>query len=112
MDMLDLIVVAARIRHDLYPVVLSALRFEIKPCLLVGGKDGGGRAELRAHIGDDMSIHRRQRAQSLSVIFDDPADAAGDAAPTQQLQDDILGAHPGRQRPVSSTPNMRGAVIA
>src|SRR5208283_6165668 len=44
-----------------------------------------------------MSIHRVESAQSRPVIFDDPPNAAGDAATSQKLQDDIFGADPWRQ---------------
>src|SRR5271157_4021985 len=95
--MIMFVVLAAGLRRNLAPVFLAPLGFEIAPGRFVGGKNGGGRPKLGAHIGDHMSIHRVESAQSRPVIFDDPPNAAGDAATSQKLQDDIFGADPWRQ---------------
>ena len=44
------------------------------------------------------------------MVLDDPADAALDAVAAQHLQDDVLGADPRRQPPVSRTPQISGIV--
>ena len=61
---------------------------------LVGGEDGGGRAHLGAHVGDDVAVHRAQALEAGAVVLDDPAEAALHAVPPQHLQDHVLGAGP------------------
>ena len=78
--------------------------------MLVGGKDRRRRAELGAHVGDDVPVHRGQAVETGAVILDDPADASVHAVAAQHLEDDVLGADPVGQPPVSRTPEIRGIV--
>ena len=97
-DVVVLVIAAAQVRLQFAPVLLPSLRFQKCPRRFVGRKNGGGRAKLRAHIGDHMPVHRREVKQARAMVFDNLADAAGDAVTAQHFEDHVLGADPIRRR--------------
>ena len=66
-------------------------------CDLIGGEDGGRRAELRAHVGDGGALGDGERLHALADIFHDLADAALDREAAQNFEDDILCRDPGAE---------------
>src|SRR5699024_9368672 len=64
---------------------------EIVAHRVIGGKDRGGGAQLCAHVGNDVPVHRRQVRQAGTVILDDPVDPTLDVVAAQHLQDHVLG---------------------
>ena len=95
-DLLVQVVARAVVGEDLHPVRLAALLAQERAGRRVRGEDGGGRAQLGAHVGDDVAVHRAQALQARAVVLDDPAEAALHAVPPQHLQDHVLGAGPRR----------------
>ena len=63
----------------------------------VGGENGGGCAELGAHIGNGCALGDGKRRDALPGVFYDFADAALDGHLAQHFEDDILRGDPGAQ---------------
>src|SRR5699024_2189907 len=59
-------------------------------------EDRSGCAEFRTHVGDDMTVHRRQAIEAGSVIFDDPANAAFYTVASEHFQYHVFGTDPVR----------------
>ena len=78
---------------------LAPLAHEEFPRPLVGGKEGGRRAELRPHIGDGGALGYGKRLHPRSVVFQNGTDPALYAEAPQDLQDDVLRADPGAELP-------------
>ena len=96
-DLVLLVVLRVAIGQDFRERVPTALRLEEASDGRVGGKDRGGGAQLRPHVGDDVTVHRGQALQPGAVVLDDPADAPVHVAAAKHLQDYVLRAHPVRE---------------
>ena len=57
---------------------------------LVSGEDGGGGAELGAHIGDGGSLRNGECLYALASVFHDGTDTALYAEKTENLKNDVL----------------------
>ncbi len=86
-----------RIGLQLHPVGSAALGGQEGPGNRIAGEDGGGGPQLGAHVGDGRPFRHRQGGHAVAAVLDYFAHAAPDAQASQDLQDDILGAHPGGQ---------------
>ena len=84
----------ARICDQLHPIVFSLPRAQEAANLLVGGEDSRCRAQLGAHVGNHVPIHRAQSVEPRPIVFDDPAHSALNAVAAQHLEDHVFGAHP------------------
>ena len=93
------VVSRALVGQQLRVVVRPAHSAEVVADRVVGGEDARRRAQLRAHVRDDVAVHRGEVRESVAVVLDDPADAALDAVPAEHLEDDVLRGHPVGQRP-------------
>jgi hypothetical protein len=82
------------VRLKCHPVTFPPDAGEIRARAIVGREHRRRRAHLRAHVGDDVTIHRRQCRDAGTIIFDDAAEPALDAVTAQHFEHDILGAHP------------------
>ncbi len=85
-------------------VVLAAFGAQEVADLGVGGENRGGRAELGAHVGNDMPVHRGEPGQPGSVVLDDAVDPASDPVLAQHFQDHVLRRDPWRQLPGQAHP--------
>ena len=103
-DLLGDVIPRVVVGKHLHEVGFALLGPQERPHLFVGGEHGAGSAELGPHVRDHMPVHRGQLRQPRTVILDDPVHAAVDAMAAEHLQDDVLGAYPGRQLPGQSYP--------
>ena len=111
-DLLVQVVARARVGKDLGPVVLAAFVAQEAARRLVGGEDRGRRAELRAHVGDDVAVHGGEARETGAVVLDDAAEAALDAVPAEHLEDHVLGADPvGQAAAEAHAPDLRHADV-
>ena len=92
-DLDDLVVGGIRVGLEFRPVGLAALGLEERAGHVIRREDGGGRAQLRAHVGDGGALRDGQRGNALADVLHHLAHAALDSQPAQDLQDDILGRH-------------------
>ena len=109
-DLVHHVIRSIRIGGHLGEVAAATLLAQERSNLLVRREDAGGRAEFGAHVRDHVPVHGREGIEPGTVVLDDPAHAALDAVPAQHLQDDVLGAHPRRQRPGQPHPQICGIV--
>ena len=84
-------------RH-LLPRLAALLRLEEAVSDVVTGEDGGRRPQFGPHIGDDRPLRDREALDAAAEVFHDLADAALDGEAAENLEDDVLGADPGRER--------------
>ena len=111
-DLLVAVVGRAFVGGKRRPVALATFSTEEGEGRLVGREDARRGAELSAHVGDDVTVHRREAGEARTVIFDDPTKAAFNAVTTQHLEDDVLRADPVRERPGQpNAPNLRHAQV-
>jgi hypothetical protein len=96
-DLLLDVILSVVVGEDLHPVVLAPLRGKEAADLDVGWEDRRRRAQLGAHVGDNVAVHRAQVLQAGTVVLNDAPVAAVDVVAAQHLEDDVLGAHPGGQ---------------
>ena len=80
-------------------LTLAALAAQEGPHRLVGGEDRARGSQFRAHVGDDVAVHGRQVGQAGPVELEHAAQAAVHVVPAQQLEDHVLGRHPGAKPP-------------
>ena len=93
-DLLLLVEVAGRAGGQFGEVVPAALFLEPRPRLLVGRKDGAGRAELGDHVRDRPALGERERLYPGTVELEDASPAPANAPAPQQLEDDVLRLDP------------------
>ena len=97
-DLNDLVVHGVRVGGQRHIILFAPLRLQKGMGDFVAWKNGGCRAQLRAHIGDGGALGYRQVFHALAAVFHDLAHTALYAHHTQHLKDDVLGAHHGAQR--------------
>ena len=88
-------------------VSASLLRLQELCGDLIGGENGGGGAQLCAHVGDGGALGHRQRGD-VSAVFDDLAYPALYRQDLKKLKDDILCGNHGRQGAVKIDANDLG----
>ena len=112
LDLVFDIVARPGIGAELAPGLLAPLAPEEPPGLVVRREHAGGRAQLGAHVGDDMAVHRAQARQARAVVLDDASQPALHAVAAQHLEHDVLGADPVRQISHQAyTPDRRHAQV-
>ena len=77
------------------PVLLTSLRAEKFTRDFVGGEDGGGGAELRAHVGDGGALRHGQGGHALAGILHDFSHSALHGKDFKHLKNYIFGGYPG-----------------
>ncbi len=77
---------------------------------VVRSDEAGPRAALDAHVADGHPLLHGQAADRLAGVLEDMARPATDADPGDQGQDDVLGAHAGREPSVD--PDLVGLRVA
>ncbi len=82
-----------KIGHSLAPGRLQVFRR-----VVVVGEQRTGCADLGAHVADSRFPRRRDRLRARAEVLDDGAGAPLDAEDARDLQDDVLGRGPARQR--------------
>ena len=93
----DLIVLRVRVAGQGNVVLFPALRGQKLSRDLVGGENGGGRAQLRTHVGDGAPLRDGQGGNALAAPLDDRAHAALDGEDAQQLQRYVFGGDVGSE---------------
>src|SRR2546430_14685159 len=78
------------------PLIGTLLLGEPLAGALVGREQSCGGAGLHDHVADGAALGRTQHWNALAEELEDTADATPHAAPTQQLEHDVLGLHPRR----------------
>ena len=69
---------------------------------VVRGDQAGPRAALDAHVADRHPLFHGQGPDRLAPVLEDVAGPAADADARDEVQDDVLGAHAGREPPVDA----------
>ena len=96
-DVDDLIVFRVRVAGQGNVVLFPALRCQELSRDLVGGENGGGRAQLGTHVGDGAPLRDGQGGNALAAPLYDRAHAALDGQNPQQLQGHVLGGDVGSE---------------
>ena len=96
-DVQNLIVFGIGVGSQRHKILLAALGLEECAGDLVGGEDGGGGAQLGAHIGDGGTLGHAQGADTLAAPLNDGAHTALDRQLAQNLQTHVLGGDKGAQ---------------
>jgi hypothetical protein len=89
-DLLLDVIARVLVGQQLDPVVLAPFGGQEPAHLAVGREHRRGGAELGAHVGDHVSVHRGQCGQARAVVLDEAPEAAVDVVPTQHLEDRVL----------------------
>jgi hypothetical protein len=92
-----LVVARAGIGAELDELVLAPLAAQEVPGLLVGREDRGGRTQLGDHVADGRPLGDRERGHPWAGELEDPIEAALDRVPLDEVKDEVLAGHPGRQ---------------
>ncbi len=71
---------------ELHPIRLAALGLQEGAGDLVGRENGGGSAQLGAHVGDGGALRNGQGLDALAAVLHDLAHAALDGQEAQDLQ--------------------------
>src|SRR5215831_13645835 len=102
------VVGGARISGKRKPVCLAAFGAQENAGCLIGREDAGRRAKFSAHVGDNVTIHRRKTLKAWAIIFDDTSKSALYAMPAEDLENHVLRADPvGQLTGQSDTPYLR-----
>ena len=80
-------------------ILLPPLQLQEPAGLGIRREDGGGGPQLGPHVGDGRPFGHTEMAQGRPEEFQDLAPAPLDGQAAQQLQDDVLGRHPGPKPP-------------
>ena len=92
-------VTGAALGRERPEIALPPLQLQKLAGLGVRGEDGGGGPQLGPHVGDGRPLGHAEMAQGRPEEFQDLAPAPLDGEAAQQLQDDVLGRHPGPEPP-------------
>ena len=93
----DLVVHRVGVCGDGNKVRLPTLRLHKRARDLVRRENGGGGAQLGAHIRDGRALGDGERRHAFPAVFDDLPDAALDREAAQQFQNNVLGRDPRRE---------------
>ena len=92
----DLLVVqGVGVGGERLPVGRASQEREVLARGLVGREHARRRPELGAHVADGCALGQRQRGGAGAHVLEDPSGAAADGVTAQELEDDVLGRHPG-----------------
>ena len=95
---LDLVVVLrVRIGGERCPLAFPAEEGEIAPRRLVGREHARGQGQLCPHVADGRALRQRQRGRARAPVLEDLSTPAAHRVASQQLEDDVLGVHPGTE---------------
>ena len=94
-DMDDPRVLRIRVGGEGSKVLLAALGFQEGTGHFIRGENGGGSAQLRAHVGDGSPLRHGQTGHAEAAPFDHMTHAALDRENPQQFQTDVLGCDKG-----------------
>ena len=93
---LDLVVVLrVGVGGERRPLVLAAEEGEVAPRRLVGREHARGQRQLGPHVADGRALRQRQRGRARAPVLEDLSTPAAHGVASQQLEDDVLGVHPG-----------------
>ena len=90
-----LVVLRVGIRGERLPAFFPAEQREVVARRLVGGEDARGQRQLGAHVADGRALGQGQRGGARARVLEDLPAAAAHAVAPQQLEDHVLGVHPG-----------------
>lgn len=93
----DLVVHRVGVCGDGNKVRLPTLRLHKRARDLVRRENGGGGAQLGAHIRDGRALGDGERRTAFPAVFDDLPNAALDREAAQQFQNNVLGRDPRRE---------------
>ena len=76
------------------PVGAASLRVEECACHVVGGEDGAGDAEFRAHVRDGCALGNSEGFDAFTEVFDHASDVAFGGENLKHLEDDVFCGNP------------------
>ena len=98
-DVDDAVVFGVGVGDEFGPDGAASLRLEEGAGAGVGREDGGGHAQLGAHVGDGGALGDGEGGDAGAEILDHAADVALRREDAEDLQDDVLRGDPGLELP-------------